>query len=212
MANKKITDLPELAEAPNANDLFEIVDVSTGVSKRIKAQYLGGGSSTTPTLQEVTDVGNEIISDDELQKIVIDKVTQTIRFYTRAFVTDLFVLITDYTQAGLYIDQLHTYGANKITLDAFSGLVLDDGGGNVVSINSNYATKNNVDFATIDDIPSKTSDLINDGDDGNPFISLLDLPSNIIFYPTNVASDISGHVKIVTSITDPSYNTTDVDV
>ena len=59
---------------------------------------------------------------------------------------------------------------------------------------------------------TKTSDLINDGDDGNPFISLLDLPSNIIFYPTNVASDISGYVKIVTSITDPSYNTTAVDV
>jgi hypothetical protein len=62
------------------------------------------------------------------------------------------------------------------------------------------------------DLPTKTSDLINDGDDGNPFISLLDLPSNIIFYPTNAASDIGGYVKIVTSITDPSYNTTAVDI
>jgi hypothetical protein len=62
------------------------------------------------------------------------------------------------------------------------------------------------------EIPTNTSELTNDGDDGNPFISLLDLPSNIIFYPTNVASDISGYVKIVTSITDPSYNTTAVDV
>jgi hypothetical protein len=58
MANKKITDLPELAEAPNDNDLFEIVDVSTGTSKRIKAQYLGGGAGTTPTLDEVLAVGN----------------------------------------------------------------------------------------------------------------------------------------------------------
>jgi len=64
----------------------------------------------------------------------------------------------------------------------------------------------------VPNVPTKTSDLINDGDDGNPFISLLDLPSNIIFYPTTVASDISGYVKIVTSITDPSYNTTAVDV
>ena len=62
-------------------------------------------------------------------------------------------------------------------------------------------------------IPTKTSDLINDGDNGiSHFISLEDLPSNIVFYPTNVASDISGYVKIVTSITDPSYNTTAVDI
>jgi hypothetical protein len=67
-------------------------------------------------------------------------------------------------------------------------------------------------LALLSDIPTNTSDLINDGDDGNPFISLLDLPSNIIFYPTNVASDIGGYVKIVTSITDPSYNTTAVDI
>jgi hypothetical protein len=60
---------------------------------------------------------------------------------------------------------------------------------------------------------TKTSDLINDGDNGiSHFISLEDLPSNIIFYPTNVASDIGGYVKIVTSITDPSYNTTAVDI
>ncbi|CAB4147033.1 hypothetical protein UFOVP516_9 [uncultured Caudovirales phage] len=62
-------------------------------------------------------------------------------------------------------------------------------------------------------IPTKTSDLINDGDDGiSHFISLNDLPSNVILYPTNVASDISTYYKIVSSITDPSYNTTAVDI
>jgi hypothetical protein len=61
-------------------------------------------------------------------------------------------------------------------------------------------------------IPTKTSDLINDGDDGNAFISLLDLPSNLILYPTTAASDISGYVKMVTDIHDPSYNTIAVDV
>jgi hypothetical protein len=60
---------------------------------------------------------------------------------------------------------------------------------------------------------TKTSQLVNDGDNGiSHFITLEDLPSNIIFYPTNVASDIGGYVKIVTSITDPSYNTTAVDI
>ncbi len=67
-------------------------------------------------------------------------------------------------------------------------------------------------FATINDVPTKTSDLVNDGDDGNAFISLQDLPSNIILYPTTVASDIGGYFKMVSSITDPSYNTIAVDV
>jgi hypothetical protein len=68
-------------------------------------------------------------------------------------------------------------------------------------------------LALTSNIPTKTSDLINDGDNGiSHFISLEDLPSNIVFYPTNVSSDISGYVKIVTSITDPSFNTTAVDI
>jgi hypothetical protein len=59
---------------------------------------------------------------------------------------------------------------------------------------------------------TKTSDLINDGDDGNPFISLNDLPSNLILYATTAASDIPTYVKLVSSITDPSYNTIAVNV
>lgn len=59
---------------------------------------------------------------------------------------------------------------------------------------------------------TKTSDLINDGDDGNKFISLNDLPSNLILYATTAASDIPTYVKLVSSITDPSYNTVAVDV
>ncbi len=59
---------------------------------------------------------------------------------------------------------------------------------------------------------TKTSDLINDGDDGNKFISLNDLPSNIILYPTTASSDISGYFKLVSSISDSSYNVTAVNV
>jgi hypothetical protein len=61
-------------------------------------------------------------------------------------------------------------------------------------------------------VPTKTSELINDGDDGNPFISLNDLPSNLILYATTAASDIPTYVKLVSSITDPSYNTVAVNV
>jgi hypothetical protein len=57
-------------------------------------------------------------------------------------------------------------------------------------------------------IPTKTSDLINDGADGvSHFISLNDLPSNLVLYPTTAASDIPTYFKLVDSITDPSYDT-----
>jgi hypothetical protein len=61
-------------------------------------------------------------------------------------------------------------------------------------------------------VPTKTSDLINDGDDGNPFISLNDLPSNLILYPTTAASDIPTYFKLVDSITDPSFDAVAVNV
>jgi hypothetical protein len=68
-------------------------------------------------------------------------------------------------------------------------------------------------FAMLDDIPTKTSDLINDGDNGTShFISLEDLPSTLTLYPTTAASGIGGYNKLVSSITDPDYNTVAVDV
>ncbi len=65
----------------------------------------------------------------------------------------------------------------------------------------------------ISPLPTKTSDLINDGDNGvSHFISLEDLPSNLTFYATTAASGISTYSKLVTSITDLDYNTTAVNV
>ena len=110
--------------------------------------------TTTPTLQEVTDVGNVIFSDDNLNKIVIDKVTQAVRFYGKSLITDPFVLATEYTQYGLYIDQMYNFGVNKIKLEAGEGLVLDDNYGNMIVISAYSATKNGVEFATLSDIPT----------------------------------------------------------
>jgi hypothetical protein len=87
--------------------------------------------------------------------------------------------------------------------------ILDDGDLYVCTDNTSTAAV----WVLQPNIPTKTSDLINDGDDGiSHFISLNDLPSNVILYPTNVASDIGGYVKLVTSITDTDYNTTAVDI
>jgi hypothetical protein len=211
MANKKITDLPELAEAPNANDLFEIVDVSTGTSKRIKAQYLGGG--TTPTLDEVLAVGNTANLKDVI--LVTDGLDDL-----GNFIAELEASNVKTRQTYQSFEVLDEYGLTSLISNR---LLRNDELGNSTTVVFTSPTGNGMIYipdvinstetlSLLSDIPTNTSDLINDGDDGNPFISLLDLPSNIIFYPTNVASDIVGYVKIVTSITDPSYNTTAVDV
>ena len=76
-----------------------------------------------------------------------------------------------------------------------------------------YYHKTDGEWVLLTDVPTKTSDLINDGDNGiSHFISLEDLPSNLVLYPTSSASDIGGYSKIVTSITDPSYDATAVDI
>jgi len=43
-------------------------------------------------------------------------------------------------------------------------------------------------------------------------LNISDLPTNLTLYPTNVASDVSGYVKMVTDIHDADYNTIAVDV
>jgi hypothetical protein len=60
---------------------------------------------------------------------------------------------------------------------------------------------------------TKTSELTNDGDNGyTHFISVEDLPSNLVLYATNVSSGISTYYKLVTTVTDPDYNTTAVNI
>lgn len=151
MANKKITDLVDIG-TPASGDLLEIVDISEGVSKRVAVSALGGGS--TPTLQEVTDEGNEIVSDDNLNKIVIDKVLQTITFYSRYLITDPWVIASQVTQYGFYVDPTLTiFGGTTVSLDVFTGLAVADDFLNSINITSISATKNGVEFATLDDIP-----------------------------------------------------------
>jgi hypothetical protein len=106
-------------------------------------------------------------------------------------------------------DIILTTGTSQILVASNQNNIYND---NLISLEAPSVTKNSVEIATVNDIPTKTSDLINDGDDGNPFISLNDLPSNLILYATNAASDIPTYVKLVSSITDPSYNTVAVNV
>lgn len=56
MANKKITDLPDIG-TPDPLDVLEIVDVSTNTSKKVLFSELGGGGGSQ-SLDEVLAVGN----------------------------------------------------------------------------------------------------------------------------------------------------------
>ena len=68
-------------------------------------------------------------------------------------------------------------------------------------------------WQTLPIVPTKTSELTNDGDNGyTHFISLEDLPSNLTLYATNVASGINSYTKAVSSLTDPDYNTVAVNI
>ncbi len=73
MADKKLTGMTELSEAPASGDLIQIVDVSdttdaaTGTNKKITASNLRSGlasSSHTHTLSDVTDAGSLAGQDD----------------------------------------------------------------------------------------------------------------------------------------------------
>ena len=60
---------------------------------------------------------------------------------------------------------------------------------------------------------TNTSQLVNDGENGiDPFITAKELPANLNLYATNVASDISGYFKLVSSVNDVDFNDTEVDI
>jgi hypothetical protein len=68
-------------------------------------------------------------------------------------------------------------------------------------------------LAFTSDIPTNTSQLINDGEDGtSPYVTLDQLPSNLNLFATNASSDIATYFKLVTSISDTDYNTIAVDI
>jgi hypothetical protein len=139
-----------------------------------------------------------------------------------ADIIDINVFQTEETVAITVTPNLTTINVNSVTgggaVTSVNGLV-----GEVVltipaeQVNSDWnAITGKAQILNKPTIPAtitKTSELINDGDNGTThFISLEDLPSNVVFFPTTTPSDVVGYSKIVTSITDPSYNTTAANV
>jgi len=107
-------------------------------------------------------------------------------------------------------DSTLNQGSHKIELDPAIGE-------EVIFKTPNDATTGTETIATREwvnsEIPTNTSDLINDGQNGtSPYVTADQLPSNLNLYATNASSDIATYFKLVTSIDDPDYNDTAVDI
>jgi hypothetical protein len=138
-------------------------------------------SAVTPTLQEVTDEGNETTND------VIVKNSEN-----KIFLTPRSIQFQD-------IDQEGSTALRFEDTDVADQEVFIRGLGGTMALTS--------------DIPTNTSDLVNDGEDGtSPYVTADQLPSNLNLFATNVSSDIATYFKLVTSIDDPDYNDTAVDI
>jgi hypothetical protein len=176
-------------------DLYICTD-NTSTAAVWELQVIG-----TQNLQNVTDLGSTTTNALNVQLGDDYSIVNRTNVTTESDATGAYAFIENTGKLGINSGDFEgTIQANDLTA-------------NNVNLEFPQKAVGSYTIATTVDIPTKTSDLINDGDDGiSHFISLNDLPSNVILYPTNVASDISGYVKLVTSITDTDYNTTAVDI
>lgn len=201
------SDIPTLEAGTNIT-----IDDTNPLNLIISASGGGGG---IPTLQQVTDEGNTTTSDIIVNTdFNTDSANLASNQITISDVDDYSYLNKQELVFGNNADEeLSTYGVNNIGFITTAITSTSVSFENPTSINSILIPDKSGTLATLDDVPTKTSDLINDGDNGTShFITLEDLPSNLILYPTTVASGIGGYNKLVSSITDPSYNTVAVDV
>ncbi|RKS00408.1 hypothetical protein [Flavobacterium sp. 102] len=101
----------------------------------------------TPTLQQVTEAGNEIVSDDGLLKIVLNKALGRMEIYSRADVGDAFVLQATYgssTIIGNLIADGYSFkisdnidGTYNLEYAPYVGFNINDGAGNGVVLFQN---------------------------------------------------------------------------
>lgn len=110
----------------------------------------GGGSGTTPPLQDVLIEGNEFISADGLNKVVFNE--GGIFYYSRPTTGSAWLKISEYTQSGIQFNINDEFGTGtKAEFDAFVGFKIYDGTNEII-IAPTSATKNGVEFATVNDI------------------------------------------------------------
>ena len=156
---------------------------------------------TIPSLQEVTDEGNVTTTEIEVSDIAGEQYNT---------ISNNQVLIVD--DLNGFHHSFSINGMSRLSPDGFTAIQYENPTGNGLIRIPNVVDSIET-FALLSDIPTKTSELTNDGQDGiHPFLSVLDLPSNLILFPTTTSADVSGYFKLVTSLDDPDYDEPAVDV
>jgi len=103
---------------------------------------INDASGGTPTFQSVIEAGDELVSDDNLRKIVISKEGQSISFYNRADVGDAWSLTDSWDSiSGLTVNNGFLNGIYSFSLNPFGGFTIFDGDGNNINTNSSGITK-----------------------------------------------------------------------
>jgi hypothetical protein len=211
-----IPTLQEVSDSGNTTTNDIQFDSGAGIlldnTSRLREGTIDAGFGGTKGIAQICAVGYEL-KWEAGRLYVMDGNGVLIRHSLHNFTT--IPSANDDSTKGYYVGSLWTLdnGVSYICTDSTSTAatwILYEA---VPQVNSDWNAVGGVaEILNKPTLPTKTSDLTNDGDDGNPFISLNDLPSNLILYATNVASDIPTYVKLVSSITDPSYNTVAVNV
>lgn len=153
----------------------------------------------TPTLQQVNNAGNEIISADGKSKVVF--IDGSVTFFYRVTLGADWIQTAQYSSSQFYLDDSYFYGSYSFKVDPWTGVTVDDINGNVINITPTSITKNGVEVVTFDDITGK-EDKSNKGIAGGytPLNSSSKIPENYL------PDSILGQVKYK-GVWDASTNT-----
>ena len=138
---------PDFTDAPSDGNIYGRKDATW--------EQVTGGSGTTPTLQEVVIEGNEIINTAGNSKIVLDKELNGMFLYE--LVSGTWEFRGQYNTQGFNVGGWG--GFVSFDVNIFTGVLTISQGTDVVQFSPISATKNGVEFATINDIPTTATDL-----------------------------------------------------
>jgi hypothetical protein len=157
--SEKISQLPPFSGGSLPSTAKIPVSIDDVTYKASPSQF-GGGGGSVGNLQEVTDNGNEVISSDGLSKVVFS--SGSLEYYTRTTISSSWVKISEYTQSGLIFNFTDFFGTDiRCEFDAFVGFKIYNSIGDEIIITPTSVSKNGVEFATVNDIPTYVEDIRN---------------------------------------------------
>jgi hypothetical protein len=171
MSEIKVSEMTNITSLPDDAVLYTVLP-GGGYGKVTKAVLLSGLSGiesvtgaivdttdpanpviNTPSLQQVSDVDNEIISADGKSKV--EFTDGSITFFYRVTLGADWTQTAQYSSSQFSLDDSFFYGAYSFKVDPWTGVTVSDAFGNVINITPTSITKNGVEVVTFDDINGK---------------------------------------------------------